>query len=60
MTVMIFIGGVIGIALYAAFLGFMLLWVPAPPLIVIVVVCTALLLFDFYHTLRFGETHGRR
>jgi hypothetical protein len=60
MTAMIFISGIIGIGLYAAFLGFMLIWVPAPPLIVIVLVCTALLIADFVHTLRFGETHGRR
>ena len=60
MRTSIFICGVIGIALYAAFLGFMLVWVPAPPLIIIVVVVTALLIFDFYHVLRHGETHGRR
>ena len=60
MRVTIFICGVIGIALYAAFLGFMLVWGPAPPLIIIVLAVTALLVFDFYHTLRYGETHGRR
>ena len=57
---MIFICGIVGIAMFAAFLGVMLWWVPAPPLIVIVVVCTALLIFDFIDTLRFGETHGRK
>ena len=60
MKATIFICGVIGIALYLSFLIFMLVWVPAPPLIIIVVVVTALLMFDFYHVLRHGETHGRR
>jgi hypothetical protein len=59
-TTMMFVCGVIGIALYASFVGFMVIWVKALPLIIIVVVCTALLIFDFYHTLRYGETHGRR
>ena len=56
----VFICGVIGIAMFVAFLGFMLIWVPAPPLIAIVVVCTALLLYDFVQTLRFGENDPRR
>ena len=60
MNMMIFISGVIGIAFYAAFLGFMLVWVPAPPLIIIVVIVTALLLYDFIQTLRFGENGSRR
>lgn len=52
----VFICGVIGIAMYLAFLIFMLVWVPAPPLIIIVVVCSALLIWDFIQTLRYGET----
>jgi hypothetical protein len=56
---MIVVGGLVGIAMFAAFLGLMLYWVPAPPLIVIVVACTALLIFDFIHTLRFGEGERR-
>ena len=39
-----------------AFLGFMVVWVPAPPLIIIVVVVMALLIYDFVQTLRFGES----
>ena len=35
------ISGVIGIGMLAAFLGFMVVWVPAPPLIVIVVLVLA-------------------
>jgi hypothetical protein len=51
----VFICGVIGIAMYLTFLIFMLVWVPAPPLIIIVVVCSALLIWDFIQTLRYGE-----
>jgi hypothetical protein len=52
----VFICGVIGIAMYLTFLIFMLVWVPAPPLIIIVVVCSALLIWDFIQTLRYGES----
>jgi len=50
------IAGVIGISLLVAFLGFMLIWVKALPLIIIVVVVVALLLYDFVQTMRFGES----
>ena len=56
----VFISGIIGIAMFVGFLGFMLVWVPAPPLIVIVVVCTLLLIYDFVQTLRFGENSPDR
>ena len=49
------VSGVIGIGLMAAFLGFMVVWVKAPPLIIIVLVVMALLIYDFVQTLRFGE-----
>jgi hypothetical protein len=52
---MIFISGVLGIAMLAAFLGIMLIWVPAPPLIIIVVSVMLLLIWDFIQTLRYGE-----
>ena len=39
----------------AAFLGFMLWWVKALPLIIIVAVTMALLIYDFVYTLRHGE-----
>lgn len=55
MTAMNFVTGIIGIAMLAAFLGFMLWWVPAPPLIIIVVGVMALLVYDFVQTLRYGE-----
>lgn len=60
MTLMNLIGGAVGIGLYVAFLGFMLIWVPAPPLIIIVLVVTALLVYDFVQTLRFGENGSGR
>lgn len=60
MRILILVCGIVGIALFTAFLGFMLWWVRALPLIVIVAVCTALLIYDFVQTLRFGENSGRR
>jgi hypothetical protein len=47
-----FVTGVIGIAGVVAFLGIMLWWVPAPPLIIIVVAVMALLFYDFALSLR--------
>jgi hypothetical protein len=47
--------GVVGIGMLAAFLGFMLVWVKALPLIIIVAVTMALLIYDFVYTLRHGE-----
>lgn len=55
---MTFITGIIGIAMLIAFLGIMLWWVPAPPLIVIVVCVVALLVYDFFTTLR-DESGGK-
>ncbi|MGH6769129.1 MAG: hypothetical protein ACRECO_08930 [Xanthobacteraceae bacterium] len=54
------VAGLIGTALLLAFVGFMLWWVPAPPLIIITASCVALLLYDFVQTLRFGEGHADR
>jgi xanthosine utilization system XapX-like protein len=54
------ITGVIGIGMFVAFLGFLIVWVPAPPLIVIVVGVTALLIYDFVNELRAqAESSGR-
>ena len=44
--------GIIGIAMLAAFLGIMLWWVPAPPLIIICVVVGLMVVYDFVQTLR--------
>jgi hypothetical protein len=57
---MTFISGVIGIAMVCAFLGVMLIWVPAPPLIVIVVGVMLFLIWDFIQTLRYGENGSRK
>jgi hypothetical protein len=51
---------IIGVAMLAGFTGFMLWWVPAPPLITIVVVVMCLLLYDVVQTLRYGESSPRR
>jgi len=46
------ITGIIGIVLAFIFMGFMLVWVKAPPLIIICLVVGALLVYDFYLSLR--------
>lgn len=52
------ITGIFGIVLVVAFLTFMLIWVPAPPLIIIVVFVMGLLVWDFIGTLRSGGNGG--
>jgi hypothetical protein len=54
------IAGIIGIAMVVIFLGIMVVWVPAPPLIIIVVAVMAMLVYDFVMTVRFGENYHRR
>jgi hypothetical protein len=54
------IAGVIGIGMLATFLGIMVWWVKAPPLIIIVLCVMALLVWDFVQTLRYGESGSRR
>lgn len=46
------ITGIIGIALVVIFMGFMLVWVKAPPLIIICLFVLALLIYDFYISVR--------
>lgn len=53
------ITGIIGIAMLGGFLGFMLIWVPAPPLIAIVVAVMALLIYDFIREVRYGPAGNR-
>jgi hypothetical protein len=53
------ITGFIGIGLLVTFLGFMLVWVPAPPLIIIMVGVTLLLVWDFVQTIRHGDSNWR-
>jgi hypothetical protein len=54
------ISGAIAIVMVAAFLGFMLVWVPAPPLIIIVIGVMLLLIYDFVQTVRFGPDYPKR
>ena len=46
----------IGAVLVAAFMGFLLVWVPAPPLIIICVGVFVLFLFDAINAIRTGRT----
>lgn len=48
----ILFAGIIGIGGLIVFLGIMLIWVPAPPLIIICVGVVLLLLYDFVNALR--------
>ncbi len=48
------IPGIIGIAMVMTFLGIMLWWVQALPLIIIVVGVMLLLLYDWVQTVRYG------
>jgi amino acid transporter len=57
---MLAITGFIGIALLAAFLGIMVWWVKAPPLIIIVVGVVALLIYDFVQELRTASKGATR
>ncbi|MCL4710452.1 MAG: hypothetical protein KJZ73_04330 [Pseudorhodoplanes sp.] len=50
------ISGIIGIALLFAFVGFMLIWVKALPLIIIAVITGAMVVYDFVQTVRAGES----
>ena len=55
-----FITGAVGIAMVIAFLGFMVWWVKAIPLILIIVGVMLLLLYEFLQTLRPGENGAHR
>jgi hypothetical protein len=57
---MTIVTGIVGLALLMAFLGIMLWWVPAPPLIIIVVSVLALLIYDFIDTVRHGDNGSSR
>jgi hypothetical protein len=48
--------GLIGMALLFAFVGFMVTWVKALPLIIIVLVVGAMVIWDFVQTVRSGES----
>jgi hypothetical protein len=55
---MTLVTGIIGIAMLAAFLGIMLWWVKALPLIVIILFVFVLMVYDFVQTLRYGDNYG--
>ena len=55
-----FITGIIGIAGVCAFLGILLWWIKALPLIIIVGLVVALLLTDFVQSLRTGNGNGAK
>ena len=48
------IPGIIGIAMVVTFLGIMLWWVKAVPLIIIIVGVMLLLIYDWVNTSRYG------
>lgn len=56
---MILITGIIGISMLLAFVGIMVWWVKALPLMIIFAVMIGLLLYDFVRTLKYGE-EGKR
>jgi hypothetical protein len=55
----VLITGTIGIAMLFAFVGIMVWWVKALPLIIIFVVVGSLLLYDFVRTVLYGEEGAR-
>jgi hypothetical protein len=55
----VLITGIIGISMLFAFVGIMVWWVKALPLIVIFVLCGSLLLYDFVRTVLYGEEGAR-
>ena len=55
----VLITGIIGISLLFAFVGIMVWWVKALPLIIIFVLVGSLLLYDFVRTVLYGEEGAR-
>jgi amino acid transporter len=58
--IMLLVTGLIGIALLATFLGIMVWWVKAPPLIIIIVGVLALVIYDFVQELRAASKAATR
>ena len=58
--IMTLITGLIGIAMLATFLGIMVWWVKALPLILIVVGVLALLIYDFVQEVRAASRSAAR
>ena len=55
----ILITGIIGISMLFAFVGIMVWWVKAIPLIIIFALVGSLLLYDFVRTVLYGEEGAR-
>ena len=55
-----FITGLIGVVGVCTFLGILLWWIKALPLIIIVAVTLLLLIIDFVQTLRTGNNNGAK
>ena len=55
-----FVTGIFGIAGLCVFLGILVWWIKALPLIIIVVGVVALLLIDFVQSLRTANSNGGR
>ena len=55
----VLITGIIGIAMVFVFVGIMVWWVKALPLIIIFVLVGSLLLYDFVRTVLYGEEGAR-
>lgn len=52
---MIFVTGLVGIAMLLVFLGFLVWWIKELPFTIIVVAVVLLMLYDFVQTLRYGD-----
>jgi hypothetical protein len=57
---MTLITGLIGLAMLMTFLGIMLWWIKALPLIIIVATVLALVIYDFVMTVRYGDDYAAR
>jgi hypothetical protein len=55
----VLITGIIGISILFAFVGIMVWWVKALPLIIIFALVGSLLLYDFVRTVLYGEEGAR-
>ena len=55
----VLITGIIGISMLFAFVGIMVWWVKALPLIIIFVLVGSLLVYDFVRTVLYGEEGAR-
>lgn len=57
---MALVTGIVGIAMLVVFLGILLWWIKAAPLIIITISVVLLMLYDFVQTLRSGDSGAGR